>query len=364
MKITVNRKSLTEALSIVSVAAPSKLAYANGGGVFIEARGPDRLMLCADSGAIRAENEIKCSILSEGKVYISLCKLSALLNRDCETVDLELSGEKLLVNSGTLSATIPVWYDATFPTRRKDGDKISWVVFDSNVSDIITLACSVTGDGKTHIWNEGVSIADDGIKLTIAGADGRQFFRAELESSENVFSIVLPGKLLRSFMGYMAQDTGFTMQIHDKHAYFTCCQAIFCISAMDVKYGAVGPIADQMDAECKQSIIIDRLKIIQGCQMAAATLDPNDDNRVGISIAKNSVRISARATSGGDTKEDIECKSDAVMEERGVNPGYVTGFLRQLDCDVVKLAFVEGRPGIRISPEVDNGQRFYVATMK
>lgn len=364
MKLTIERKKLLAAVSDVGIAVQPKAHAPHAQWVVISAT-HHGVVVVADSGDVRANCVIDHKPEATGSVMVRHSMLTAILLRESEMVSLESNRLNLNIKSGSLKATLPGDDTASFPLARSTDALQAFVMLDASAGRHMVLCSNYAGDGKSHPWNVGLSMSDNGENAYVIGADARQFGISKLPSAGcGQYELLIPAKLGGLIGKRVCAADSATMSIYPSHVSFSLDNMVVDVMQMQDKYGAVVQMTEQLDDKLTSCLTVPVEPMLAAVRTAAAQLGPQESGiRLKIGQSGIIVETSSKAT-GSQYSEAVEAenkKGESV--DIIINPAYLTQFLSSCDKEQAELRYGADTPAILMN-EVSSDHAWYCALIR
>lgn len=368
MKFTMERDAALRALTLATrvVARRNTIpilghvvltAYKNR--VSLTATDMDRWMTVEIGGA---------STLKTGTTTASAANMLAFVRATAAgtQVEVELTGEKLVMRAGRARATLLTLPASDFPVMKTAEVSAEILVAGDALAQAIGQVAHAQSDEETRYYLNGIFIHARAGKLGLVATDGHRLGLAIVEPSkplpENLPGIILPRQstpeLLR--IATEAKQDELTLEISESWLQVAHGDVEFNTRLVDGTFPDYERVIPR-DNECRFST---GRVAFAGAVARCATIGDGTSG-VGLKLHKGSAELSRKVVDAGEISDEFEVQLSGTPSFTGFNSSYMTAALDALACPDVDVEFTTGGPIVlRRSTDPKDGELQIVMAMR
>ena len=254
-----------------------------------------------------------------------------------------------------------------FPEMTEIGaDKLSKIPSDILSEMIAKTVYSISQEDNRYIYN-GLYFQADGNKLTIVGTDGRRLAAVSRTVPEPISigsaeagDIVVHAKAIRELVKIMESGEDVSIGVEQRDVFFQVDQAELSSRLLEGKfpdYKKVIPGTSEIDFEINREDLSDAIR-----QIMVMTEQPSYQVRLSLSSA--GVELSANTPDVGAAEITLPVQGLDQELVIGFNANYLMDILKNLDCEMVRLKFIDPAKPIVVEDTGDDQFVSLVMPMK
>ncbi len=345
MKFSVKRADLHQAVAAVQRATATRVIQPILSNILIESLGPDTLRLAATDLDFAIETTIPGHIQEEGRTTLSAKKLSEILAKLPNSVDvvfeIEHAVQTARIQSGSSVFDMRTLPADEFPLIKQiDAEnylEVNLKAFSKAINQTVFAAASYDANNVLG----GVFFQLNANGLEMAATDGSRLARrvepvgAEQAPSEEV-SAIIPAKALQELLklvGTAETDETVRVAIKDGQISFRTSRFYILSRLLDgqyPKYNQLIPSENKIVIYAKKQAFIESLE-------RAAVMANERTNVVKLQFDKGNLSLAAQTPDVGDAKDTLEVLYDGEPLSIAFNYKYVLDALKVIESEDVRM---------------------------
>ena len=364
MKLNCNPADLSEALSVVSKAIPSRTDIPVLEGIKILAEG-DTVTLTASDLEIFIERKMKGEIELEGECVVIgkfftefVRKLNGL-----DSISLELNGDKLEIGYGDNKGEIQCLNVDTFPEMRQVDDDIYFKIKERELKDVLdkTIFCVAIEDSRPIL--KGVLMELKEQSLTAVAVDGYRLAvgKTTLIESKGDASIIVPGKTLNEVSKIFSDtDDEVKVNVQKNNIMFDIGHTKIIARLIEgeyIKYTQIIP------NNCDTSVVIKRDAFEHGLDRAGLIARNQKNNYLKLSLGSDEIVIKSDSQIG-KIREVVKCNVGGKEMEIAFNAKYLFDALNRIKDEVICIDLISSNAPALIRPLEGEAYKYVVLPVR
>lgn len=318
----------------------------------------DRL-LCAEVEAV--------AIGKKGSITANVASMLAFVRATAEggQVEVELTGEHLVLRAGRARAKLPTLPVADFPVPKPDDATASIDINGDALAAAIGRVSHAQSNEETRYYLNGIFFHIRDGKLRLVATDGHRLAWTDVitegQVPEDMPGIIVPSKSAGD-MQALATDAAenITLEISATRLRIIVAGVEFGTRLVDGTYPDYDRVIPK-DNEC--SFQADRAAF-EGAAARCAALGSKESRAIKLTVQKNLVQVASRNPDTGDVEDEIEAQHQGKAAETGFNGAYMAQALAALGSDSLDVEFTPGGPILLRDPADKDGQLQVVMAMR
>jgi DNA polymerase-3 subunit beta len=357
VRIRVQQSDLNDALRIVERGISTKNTIPVLTGIFLSASG-DHLTLRATDLEVGIQTVTSCDALQSGEVVLD-GKVFLNLIRKAPTVELELTTDErnaTTVSWGKSKYTVSGYPANNFPNPPALDDAVSITLSQDALRKLLARSTFAVGEDASRPWLSGVGFAFRTDTITAYGVQEACIATAVInlpQPTESMAKPIVNGKALGHLARMLSDEPGdeVTFSVAHNRVSFALPNTTFYANVIDGTYPDVSrftPSSFRTKARMNRKVlleVLDRSSFVVG-------------NNVKVSIAQESVTVSAYRTGADASQEDVACVVEGEPLDIPFNAKFLIEYLRTLDHDEVEFRLNSEREPFIVIPPNDPTTRF------
>lgn len=346
MQITVDRKQLAEALSLIAkVAGGKKTAVHPAVGRVKIVASEDTISLFGTD--LDQSLQIEVPVMGvEGDpkpMAVEARYLAAIADRLPEPmVTLRDTEAGLEIASGGVKATLPIASPDDIPEFAcgPDCDTLALLAFE--LAGLIEAVLHAAADDPGRPALQGVLFEAEGSSLTAVATDGNRLALARLPLHQTVdkpFRMLVPAEACRNLLGVMRNpQAAVSIQAGQNVASFRTEAWIYQVRLLEAVFPNYGGVLDTyLSRDPSTKCSIQRDKLIAALERASALRRSGEALAVQLTFDSAGVTLHAEQRDVGEYEERLEARVEGHLT-LGVQAQYLLEAAESLDCDELHLA--------------------------
>ncbi|WP_422036571.1 DNA polymerase III subunit beta [Reyranella sp.] len=282
-------------------------------------------------------------------------------------IEVELTGEKLVMRAGRARATLLTLPAADFPAMKPEEVSTEILVAGDALARAIGQVAHAQSDEQTRYYLNGIFIHDRAGKLGLVATDGHRLGLAIVEPSkplpENLPGIILPRQSVPELLRIAteAKQDELTLEISETRLQVAHTDVEFSTRLVDGTFPDYDRVIPR-DNECRFNA---GRVALAGAVARCATLASDGTSAVRMQIHKASAELSRKVEGEGEISDEIDIQVNGQPSFTGFNCSYMTAALDALACPDVDVEFTTGGPIVlRRSTDPKDGELQIVMAMR
>ena len=282
-------------------------------------------------------------------------------------IEVELTGEKMVMRAGRARATLLTLPAADFPVLKTGEVSAEVVVPGDLLAHAIGQVAHAQSDEETRYYLNGIYLHDRAGKLGLVATDGHRLGLAIAEPSkplpENLPGIILPRQSVPELLRIAteAKQDELTLEISPTWLQVAHGDVEFSTRLVEGTFPDYDRVIPR-DNECRFSA---GRVAFAGAVTRCATLGADGTSGVRMEIHKGSAELSRKVVDAGEVSDEIEVQVTGKPSFTGFSSSYMTAALDALACPDVDVEFTTGGPIVlRRSTDSKDGELQIVMAMR
>lgn len=355
MKLTISRKSLSEALSIASRFTTSKAQLPILGNVLLESKN-NKLNISATNLEMSVSLSIASKIEEEGAVTVPAKVIyDVVSNLNTESVNLSVEKEQVYIKSSGFSSRLSGMNASDFPSIPGSLGKGALKIDPEMVSSTLPKVTYSVSTDETRPTLTGVLLIFGKGSLSLIATDGFRLskYTTALKGMEKELRIIIPKGIL-SELGRLAKNEKieFEYKKEDKQIVFQLGNVFLSSRVIEGEFPdfeKIIPVSSKLD------LGVDKNDLLQGIKLASV-FARDASNVVKFMVNEDSLKLVAESSQSGSQENMVDVKVNftdkEVFGENGefiiaFNCRYVEEFLNSIDGNNLEIKFNDvNSPGV------------------
>ncbi|RME90014.1 MAG: DNA polymerase III subunit beta [Candidatus Hydrogenedentota bacterium] len=360
MRFRVKKDELQHTISSIEALAPKKTTQTILSHILLETSENELIMTASDMES-SAQVRMPAEDTEKGGLIVSAKKLSEIAHRiQAEEIIFDLSEEdpeesidldedRFMLNiSGidkkaarfTLSAGAP----SNFPHFEMDPSMEMWQADVATIHEMIRKTVyAISQEDNRYIYN-GLCFFGEGNKLTVVGTDGRRLSAITREFSTNIEvkdaegePIVVHSKAVKQLERLISDASKLGIGLSGRNVFFETDNAKLSSRLIEGKfpdYKKILPTQTNMEFEISREAFLDAIsQVMVMCEPPSYL--------VKLSTEADTLHLAAHTPEYGSASVELPISSIGDPLMTAFNATFMTDLLNSLDCETVKLQFVD-----------------------
>lgn len=349
----IERKNTIPILSHVAITAHKNR-------VSLAATNMDRWMTIEIAGA---------STLKTGTTTASAANMLAFARATAAgtQIEVELTGEKLVMRAGRARATLLTLPATDFPVMKTEEVSAEILVAGDVLARAIGQVAHAQSDEQTRYYLNGIFLHDRGGRLGLVATDGHRMGLAIVEPSkplpDNLPGIILPRQSVPELLRIAteAKQDDLTLEISPTSLQVAHGDVEFSTKLVDGTFPDYDRVIPR-DNECRFSA---GRVAFTGAVARCATLGSDGTSGIRLEIHKASAELTRKVVDAGEISDELDVQATGTPSHTGFNSSYMTAALDALACPDVDVEFTTGGPIVlRRSTDPKDGELQIVMAMR
>jgi len=331
--------------------------------VLLVAKG-NELAVTATDLEVELVAQTEVSVEAGGEITVSGRKLLDICRAlpDGSTVDISVSGEKVVIRSGRSKFSLATLPAAEFPT-----------VEDIKAGQTIAVEQSVLGRliEKTHFsmaqqdvryYLNGMLLETGGKHLRAVATDGHRLAlcEAEVDSSLDEQQVIVPRKGVLELQRLMTGEGSLNLELGPNHVRVQLEGIRFTSKLIDGRFPEYDRVIPK---ESSNELTADR-EVFRGALQRTAILSNEKYRGIRLIIRDSGVVMQAHNPEQEEAEEELEVTYSGEDIEIGFNVNYLLDALGAVDDDEVTLSVLDGNSSCLIRQPGKDECKFVVMPMR
>lgn len=357
MRVVIDRNSLNELLSSVSVAGTNN-TYPILANVALIASEDGTLTAVGNNLQQEVSASTRCEVIESGAITVIYKRLKEIAQSLPETASISLElieNEKLSVRSGRSKFSMATLPFEQFP-RIETGAEGEQIVLKR--TDLLTCLkgtsfCAAKVDVRAYL--NGVLIETDTNTINFVGTDGHRLSHMSLAvDTENARRVILPTKAVAEIIKMASQATTETLilTLNDQHVVVTdgtTTLSTVLIGGNYPDYRRVIPKNNQRTAFVSKHAFMGLLK-------RAATLTDEKVRLVKLTFADNKLIAESKNAQEEFSEDEIEINYSQEPLTIGLNLTYISEIIANTGADEIEVKLGDAQAALLVTPAGKNNQ--------
>lgn len=337
MKIICKKSDLTNSISIVLKAVPSKTTMPILECIVINAN--DTIKLITNDTEIGIETTVEGDIIEKGSIAIQAKVFSEIIRKlpdDEVTIETDydfnttiLCGKAKFNISGNSSEEFP-----SLPNVSKDK---SIVISQFSLKEIIRQTVFSIADNENNKIMTGELFEIEENNLKVVSLDGHRISirNMELTDSYDPIKVIVPGKTLIEISKILSgeMDEKVYIFISDKHILFEFNNTIVLSRLIEGEYFRINQM---LSSDYESKFTINKREFLDCLERATLLIKESDKKPIIINVSENSLEIKI-SSSIGSMNEEIDIEKEGTDIMIGFNPRFLIDALRVIDDENIDI---------------------------
>lgn len=338
MKLRIDQKSLSDGITVVSKAVPSKNTVSAIQECILVDASTEKIRLIGNDTELGIETVIDGTIEEHGTIAIDATMLGNIVRRlPGGDVNLWTENEDVFITCGQSKFNIPGRDGTDFAVLPDVKDDYSIELSELTLRDNIlkTIFSLAVNDNNQLMTGELFEIK--GTTLRIVALDGHRIAirMVELPQSYEDRSVVIPGKTLSEISKILSADpdSRVTISFSAKHGVFSFDNTRVVTRLIEGRYFQV----DQMiSSDYSTKIVVDRQELLSCLERASLLVSETDKKPIIFRIGDGQMELRIRSVIG-KFDEMVEIEKEGNDLDIGFNPKFLIDALHAIDDDKVPI---------------------------
>ena len=363
MKFSATRDVLLKPLQAVIGVVERRQTMPILSNVLLVAKG-NELAVTATDLEVELVAQTEVSVETGGEITVSGRKLLDICRAlpDGSTIDISVSGEKVVIRSGRSKFSLATLPAAEFPT-----------VEDIKAGQTITVEQSVLGRliEKTHFsmaqqdvryYLNGMLLETDGKHLRAVATDGHRLAlcEAEVSGSLDEQQVIVPRKGVLELQRLMSGEGSLNLELGPNHIRVQLDGIRFTSKLIDGRFPEYDRVIPK---ESSNELTADR-EVFRGALQRTAILSNEKYRGIRLIIRDSGVVMQAHNPEQEEAEEELEVTYSGEDIEIGFNVNYLLDALGAVDDDQVTLSVLDGNSSCLIRQPGKDECKFVVMPMR
>jgi DNA polymerase-3 subunit beta len=371
MKIIIEQSELNKALTHVQSVVEKRNTIPILSNVKIEGKGKT-LFLNATDMDLHFIETINATVTQPGATTISALTLYDIVKKIPEGSQISIEQDEdegiVTLRSGRSKFSLASLSVDSFPSLINDDFSHSFTVSTNDMKALLdhtkfAISLEETRHYLTGIYFHSVQSNNVSVLRTVA-TDGHRLARFEVPlppGAEEIPGIIIPFKTVNELRKLLDEvSTEVSVSLSETRICFKLGNAVMTSKLIDgvfPDYERVIPSKNDqiLDIDC-QSLYnaVDRVSVVTSEKSRAIKLNLSEKN----------LELSASSPGSGSALEELEASYEGTLIETGFNSRYLLEVLKQIECDVVRLAFSSGGGPVLIQEVASNNAIYVLMPMR
>ena len=348
MKISVQTKQLVDASAKAARVASTKLEALSG--IMIDA---------SDEGCeIQAsDQELTIALPLEAQTHpagqaLVPAKLLADVARQLpgDSVDLELVGNELTVQSGKASFTLRVLRADDFPAMPDPMQGSGITLPAAEFFDSVTRVSRSASKDETRPILTGVLVSAEADQLQMVATDS---YRLALKKTalpaavQNDFEAIIPARALNELAKLADKEEEISLVLQDRRAVFMVADTVFSTSLLA---GSFPDFRQLIPSEFEHQLKMETQQLLETAKRVSLLSKQNAPLKM--SFADNTLSMICQTPEVGEAKEELDAPYKGEPMEIGFAPEYLISGLEAVGCEQLSMKLISPtRPAVLASED-------------
>lgn len=281
-------------------------------------------------------------------------------------VELELTGEKLVLRSGRARASLLTLPAADFPKMPHEEASAEILVAGDVLAKAIGQVAHAQSSETTRYYLNGIYLHAREGKLGLVATDGHRLGLAIIEPSQALpefAGIIVPREAVPELLRIATEAKQEELTLEISPTRLRCAQGDveFSTKLIDGTFPDYDRVIPR-DNDCR--FAAGRVAFT-GAVARCATLGSDETSAVRLSIDKGTAELSRRVLDAGEVSDELEVQLDGkAAAVTGFNSSYMTAALEALACPDIDVEFTPGGPIVMRRSGDRDGQLQIVMAMR
>lgn len=350
MKFFCNPSELSDALTVVSKALPSKNTIPILEGIKILAEGAT-VTLTATDLELFIEKKIKAEIKLEGETVVIGRFFTDFIKKliNIPEIELEKIEERIVIRYGDNETEIQCLNEDTFPLISPVDSEKSFIVKESDLKDVLdrTMFCVAMDDTRPILKGCLLEVEED--TLTAVALDGYRLAvsKTPVKEAKGEISIIVPGKTLNEISRIFADsEDEIKVNVQKNNILFDLDHTKITTRLIEgeyLQYKKIIPIS------YGTNIVINKNELEDGLDRASLIVRNKKNNYLKLTINNNSIVIKSNSEVGS-IRESLKCTLEGKDIEIAFNSKYLFDALNKIKEDYIRIEFTGSNAPAVIKP--------------
>jgi len=347
MKITIARSELLDALSIVGKGMSARSTLPILSGVLFSASDGLVQMQTTDL-EVSVRHSSPALVEKEGQVVLPGKLLTDIIRSLPEAaVTLETEGEVALVRCQHSSFTVKMLNPADFPRFPEVAVEKQVSLSSTTLASMVKQVSRAVSRDETRATLTGVLFAVEGPTVRMVATDSYRLAVREIilenEVGEDV-EVVIPGKALEEVSRLAGDDDQVTLGVSENQIVFGFGMTTFVTRRIE---GAFPNYKQLIPKETETNAVISTEEFAAAVKRVSLMAMHNSPLKISISVADQTLSMSANTQDVGDASEDLLVKAEGNDVEIAFNHAFLMDGLNSAPSQTLRLEVQSSlKPGV------------------
>ena len=354
MKITIARSELLDALSIVGKGMSARSTLPILSGVLFSASDGLVQMQTTDL-EVSVRHSSPALVEREGQVVLPGKLLTDIIRSLPEAaVTIETEGEVALVRCQHSSFTVKMLNPSDFPRFPEVSVEKQVSLSSTTLASMVKQVSRAVSRDETRATLTGVLFAVDGPTVRMVATDSYRLAVRELlleaEAGEDV-EVVIPGKALEEVSRLAGDEDQVTLGVSDNQIVFGFGMTTFVTRRIE---GTFPNYKQLIPKETETTAVVSTEEFAAAVKRVSLMAMHNSPLKISISVADQTLSMSANTQDVGDASEDLLVKAEGNDVEIAFNHAFLMDGLNSAPSETLRLEVQSAlKPGVLRAVEVE-----------
>ena len=347
MKITIARSELLNSLSIVGKGMSARSTLPILSGILFSASDGSLLMQATDL-EISVRNTSPALVENEGQVVLPGKLLTDIVRSLPEAaVTIETEGEVALVRCQQSSFTVKILNHADFPKFPEVSVDKKVILASGTLTSMVRQVSRAVSRDETRATLTGVLLVIDGPTVKMVATDSYRLAVRELVleavAGEDV-EVVIPGKALEEVSKLLGENEEISLGVSDNQIVFEFGTTTFVTRRIE---GTFPNYKQLIPKETETSATVSAEEFTAAVKRVSLMALHNTPLKINISVADQTLSLSATTQDVGDASEDLLVKAEGPDVEIAFNHAFLMDGLSSATAETLRLEVQSAlKPGV------------------
>ena len=355
MKITVNTKELSNALSLVGRGIDTKSSIPILVGVKLETR-ENLLHLTGSNLNLNIETNISAEVYENGSVVVDFRRLIEIIKKmPNDSVTIVTKDSKLTIISGKVKIDIKYVESTDYPEIPVVKSNFSFGIKSGDFKELIDSVIFSIAKEDTRPILTGVLFECINNRLKFVAVDGYRMATKETSVICEDFLAVVPGntliELTRILSNLSSSDTDVLVSIGNDKVSFKFDSVSIVSKLMEGNFINYKSIIRE---DTNTNLVVDRLDFLN--MLDRISLVCTDERLIRLSIDAKENKLHSKGVSHfGVIEEELDCEVEGAGIEIGFNTKYLVDILKSLNDEKITISLINS-----VSPAIIKEENNYL----